>query len=215
MRSRVLSLRRLSATGYELAFAREGLDFRAGQLVTIHGRNLLEDRSYSICSGEGDEALTILFRLIPDGQLTPQLAALRPGAEIDVSGPFGEFVLRDKARPVVFVATGTGIAPCRSYLRTHPDLHLTVIHGVRAAEDLFYRDEFAGVPYHPCVSSGGEGVFAGRVTDFCRGAPLPDGALFHLCGANGMFYDMRDVLSARGIPPGDIFTEAYYYGGDE
>ena len=213
--SRVLALRRLSATGYELALERGGLDFRAGQLINIHGRDLLDDRSYTICSGERDGHLNILFRLIPSGRLTPQLAVLRAGDGLEISGPYGEFTLRDAERRLFFIATGTGIAPCRAFVRTHTGLKLTLLHGVRNGEDLFYRDEFAGLDYRPCVSGGAEAFFAGRVTDLAARMELPADADYYLCGANEMFYDMRDLLAVRGVPPARIFTEAYYYRGDD
>lgn len=214
-RSRVLAHRPISPTGYELTLSRDGLAFEAGQLLTIHGRNVYEDRNYSIASGEADEHLQILYRLIPQGQLTPQLAHLKPGDAVDVSAPCGEFRLRDITRPLVFVATGTGIAPCRSFVRTHPRLDLIVLHGVRTYADLFYRDEFANRPYHACVS-GEDGVgFRGRVTDLAARLDFPANAHFYLCGANAMFYDLRDVLRARGFSLASVFTEAYYYQSDD
>lgn len=213
--SRVLDLRRVSPTGYVLTLERAGIDFRAGQLVTVHGGCVLDDRSYTICSGERDDHLQILFRLIPAGRLTPRLAALAAGDPLDISGPYGEFTLRDPARPVHFIATGTGVAPCRAFLRTHAGLRLTLLHGVRCEEDLFFREEFAALDYHPCVSAGSRRFFPGRVTACAAQRELPADAHYYLCGANEMFYEMREVLVARSVPAEQIFTEAYYYRGDE
>jgi ferredoxin--NADP+ reductase/benzoate/toluate 1,2-dioxygenase reductase subunit len=212
---RVLALRALSQDGFELTLERDGLEFRAGQLINLHGRDPLDERSYTVCSGERDPVLQVIFRRMDEGKLTPQLAALRAGDPVTLAGPFGEFTIRDLARPLVFVATGTGVAPARAYQRTHPGLDLTLIHGVRRAEDLFYRDEFAGTAYYPCVS-GEPGVgFHGRVTAFCATFPFHPDSHFYLCGANEMFYDMRDVLKARGVSGAAIFTEAYYYRADD
>jgi NAD(P)H-flavin reductase len=212
--TRVVSLRPLSATGFELTLERGGLAFRAGQLVNIHGRDVFEDRSYTVCSGERDDSIQVLFRLIPEGKLTPQLASLRPGDPLAVSGPYGEFTVRDTTRKIVFIATGTGIAPCRAYQRTHPGLDMAILHGVRRYEDLFYREELAGAAYHPCVSCEDGPGFRGRVTDYLRKFGCDPSAHFYLCGANEMFYDARDVLEACGVPAASIFTEAYYYRSD-
>jgi ferredoxin-NADP reductase len=215
--ARVLAHRQLSPTGFELTLSRDGVAFRAGQLLTIHGRDLLEERSYSMASGEADDELRVLYRLIPGGRLTPWLAGLRPGEPLEVSAPYGEFTVRDPSRPLVFIATGTGLAPCRSFRRTYPQLHLTVLHGVRTAEDLFYRDEWtAGTTYYPCLSGGqAPGCFTGRVTARARALSFPPEAHFYLCGANEMFYEMRDLLQARGIDLANAFSEAYYYRSDE
>lgn len=215
VRARVLGHRRLSATAFELELERQGIAFRAGQLLTIHGGDLFDDRSYSIASGERDDAFRVLYRLIPEGRLTPRLARLAVGDEVEISAPYGEFVLRDTGCPVVFIATGTGIAPGRSFARTFPGLDLTVLHGVRTAEDLFYRDDFAPFRYMPCVSSEETNGFRGRVTDRARGLTFQAGAHFYLCGANEMFYEMRDVLREQGVPADRIFTEAYYYRHEE
>lgn len=213
--SRVVALRQLSPTGYELTMERGGLRFLAGQLINVHGRDALDERSYTVCSGERDGHLQIIFRLMPDGRLTPQLAELRPGGTVEISGPYGEFTLRDARRKIFFIATGTGIAPCRAFLRTHASIDLTLLHGVRCEEDLFYREEFSALDYRPCVSGGSSRHFTGRVTELAAQMQLPPDAHYYLCGANEMFYDMRDVLAARGVPPANVFTEAYYYRGDD
>jgi ferredoxin-NADP reductase len=209
--ARVVALRPLSPTGYELTLERGGLAFRAGQLLTVHGPTLEDDRNYTICSGEHDAHLQILFREIPAGRMTPRLAALRTGDAIEISAPLGEFTVRDPERPLWFIATGTGVAPCRAYLRSQAARSITLVHGVRQAADLFYASEFAALPYHPCVSGEPSAHFHGRVTAFCAGIDLPAAADYYLCGANEMFYEMRDLLAARGVPRDRIFTEAYYY----
>lgn len=213
---KVLEARRLSTTGYELTLERpRGFDFKAGQLVVLHGRTTQEERNYTICSGERDDFLQVVFRIIPSGKLTPRLVLLKAGDTIPISGPFGEFVVRDPARPLVFIATGTGIAPARSYARSHANLDLMLLHGVRRGEDLFYRADFANHGYAPCVSGEDGFGFRGRVTEFFPLWTPPAEAHFYLCGSNEMFYEMRELLSDRGIGPDRIFTEAYYYHSDD
>lgn len=209
--SKVLEHRALSSEGYELTLDRDGMPFEAGRLITIHGRDPTEDRSYTLCSGESDEHLQVLYRMIPTGKLTPQLVKLKPGDDIEFSGPYGEFVVRDPSTPLVFCATGTGVAPYRAYLRTHKNLNATLLHGVRVAEDLFYREEFSRHPYHPCVSREDADAFKGRVTDFFRSFEFHPESHFYLCGANEMIFDMHTVLKERGVDDSLIFTEAYYY----
>ncbi|HPG00003.1 MAG TPA: FAD-binding oxidoreductase [Kiritimatiellia bacterium] len=210
-RSRVISLKPLSSTAYELTFERCGLDFHAGRLLTVHGTENTDDRSYTIASGEQDEHLQIIFRLIPSGRLTPGLARLKPGDEILFSGPFGEFTVRDPQAPLIFIATGTGVAPCRAYLRTFENLDLTLLHGVRVAEDLFYRDLFSRRRHFPCVSREAGTGFHGRVTKLLEDFDLPAGAHYYLCGANEMIFDAQVLLKNRGVDLANVFTEAYYY----
>lgn len=210
-RCRVVQHNRLSETGYELVLERNGITCDAGRLITLHGKDVTEDRSYTVASGEQDEHLHVLYRLVPEGVLTPQLVKLKPGDTIDCSGPYGQFVLRDTSRSIYFIATGTGVAPCRAYIRTHPDLDLTLIHGVRKEEDLFYKNDFERYAYYPCLSSQAGAGFHGRVTDFLATHTWPRTAHYYLCGAYEMIYDVQSLLLDAGVDPLHIFVEGYYY----
>lgn len=213
----VRAVRFLSDTGFELTFSRDGLDYQPGQLVNLNlpGRDPLDERSYTVCSGARDPDLQVLVRLMPGGNLSPALARLREGDALTVTGPLGEFTVRDPSRPCWFIATGTGIAPARAYLRSGAAPDLTVLHGVRHVRDLFYREVFAGIPYVSCVSGEDGGMVRGRVTEALDAVHPPPEAHYYLCGANEMIYDVRDRLLARGVSADAIFTEAYYYRADD
>ena len=123
----VIQQTQLSAGMFELAFTRCGIDFKTSHEIHIHGEEATWDRTYSLSGGESEEHLRILYRVIPDGLLTPYLAKLVPGDELSFTGPFGNFLLRDERQPIVFIATGTGIAPALSFIRTYPTLNLTLL----------------------------------------------------------------------------------------
>ena len=209
--STIVANRRLSELGYELTFKREGFTFKAGHLINLQGRDVYEERSYNLASGENEEHLRVLYRLFPEGYLTPQLITLNAGDSITFSGPFGNFLLEDPTRPVVFIATGTGIAPCCSFLYSHPELDLTLLHGVRHREDLYYQSLFENYTYFPCISNVSEGQPVKRVTDVLNELELNPNAQYYLCGANEMIYDVDSILRKRNIPESNIFSEAYYY----
>jgi NAD(P)H-flavin reductase len=214
--SRVLDNQRRGPSAFELSLERHRLAFLPGQNLVLHGPDATADREYTIASGRHDPALRVLCRLIPNGRLTTQLVKLPRGAALTWSGPYGSFTLRDPGRPLVFVGTGTGISPCRAFLRSFSQIDATVVHGVREESDLFYRREFAGYRYVPCVTRGrSSDVFRGRVTDWLKDAAFSPGAHFYLCGAFDMVHDVTSLLRERGVDPGRIFTEAYYYGQPE
>ena len=209
--STVIRHHQLSTRGFELELSREGLPFQAGQLVTLHGRDITEDRSYSIASGEDDPTIHVLYDLIPDGTLTPQLRLLKEGDSIDISGPYGQFVLRDLQVPIIFVATGTGVAPCRSFIRSHPDLNIRLIMGVRTQEELYYREELEAFPFTPCISRDGKTDCPARVTDVFQAWQDDGKSHYYLCGAFSMIFDVNALLRDKGIDDSRIFTEEYYY----
>ena len=207
----VVESRELAPTAFHLIVQRRGFVFQAGMVVTIHGSDPLEDRDYTLCSGTADPDLHILYRYIPTGRLTSKLVQLKVGDPVEMTGPFGQFVVRDLTRPSVFIATGTGIAPCRSYVRSHSSLPLTILHGARRPHDLFFANEFRHANYFPCVSQEFFEGFKGRVTDRLSRMKFDTGTHYYLCGAYEMIHDVTTILNERGVPPADIFTEAYYY----
>lgn len=185
--------------------------WKAGQLISICGADPLDQRDYTIASGENDQTLDVIYRSIPHGIVTPHLLKQLPGDSIPVQGPYGRFTLRDPESPVLFCATGTGIAPCRAFLRTFPDLNLTLLHGVRTPGDLYFQKEFSEKNYHPFCSQAPLAGHQGRLTEFLQDCSLSPGIDVYLCGANEMIYEAEEILEKRGIPKEDIFHEPYYY----
>jgi ferredoxin-NADP reductase len=209
--SRVLKHQQFSETGFELILSREGMDYAAGHCIQVMGREETDSRSYTLASSPKEENLRVLYRLIPEGVLTPQLVQLKEGDPVQWSGPFGEFEVRDPSRPLVFFATGSGVAPCAAYVSDNPELNLTLYHGVQKACDLFYRNVFSSYTYYPCVTrEEAPGCYHGRVTSASASASFDPESHFYLCGSNEMIMDMYDLILGKGFDESVIFTEAYY-----
>jgi len=94
----------------------EPVDFLAGQYVGLQYRGT--PRAYSLASSPTESELEICVRRVPGGKLSPQLCdELAVGDEVTIRGPYGELVLQDHSpRDVVFLATGTGVAPFKSMI---------------------------------------------------------------------------------------------------
>lgn len=212
-RSTVIRQETPSSTSRLLTFDRCGINYQPGHELMIHGRDISEDRQYSIASGTEDAQLQVYYRIIPDGVLTPQLAELQPGDALEFTGPFGSFLLRDADAPIVFIATGTGVAPAVSFLRSQPTLQMTLLHGVRDEVDLYERALFTSIDYFPCITGApvSPGHFAGRVTACLETMDFPEKAHFYLCGSNDMIVDARKHLKKTGVADDRIFSEAYFF----
>ena len=210
--ARVLANRELAPGTHELEFERGDFRFRAGEEIVVHGPTADQDRSYSLAGGENEPTLRLLIREIPDGAVSPGLVRLPAGAAIVFSGPTGSFVLRDPARPLWFIATGTGIAPLLSFLRSEPGLRPVVLHGVQRAGELYAMAEIRErtEAYHPCLSRDPAHP-PRRVTDALAELTLPPHADFYLCGGQPMIRDARALLMTRGIEAARIFAEPYYF----
>lgn len=194
-----------------LGFRRD-FDFLAGQVIGISVEKEGPRRLYSICSGEQEEEIRILYNVIDEGYLTPRLSDLTEGDSIWITEPRGDF-LYDPA-PAVWIATGTGIAPFYSMLRSGKCENKILFHGERYLEKFYFFDEFSsqlGENYtRCCTGEEAEGVFSGRVTDYLGEVSLPVGHKYYLCGRAEMVVEARDLLINRGVPFGDIISEIYF-----
>ena len=210
--SRLLERRRLTAGTFELRFSRpQGFEFKAGQHVTLRVEGTA--REYSLVGPPEAHLLAILVRRIPEGRMTAYLDQVPAGAELTFDGPGGHFIFHGHRRPVVMVATGTGIAPLAAMIRAgaRPDV---LLHGVRTPDELYYRDECqaAARRYVPCLSGGaalaGE-AFDGHVTRFIETRLAPEAADFYLAGRMEMIHAAMGIIDVR-FPSARIYTEAFF-----
>ena len=211
LRERVLANREISPGVFLLTLSRNR-GFRPGQVVAVTVEPAVPSRLYSIASGTGDEAMDLLFDVVPGGALSPRLASLRPGDILYVSPPSGTFV--DSERRSVWIATGTGVAPFRSMARSGLVQEKALAHGSRFLSGLFFRDYFRetlGSSYVACCTREEEdGVFPGRVTQWLEASPQYGEAAYMLCGSAEMVVEVRDTLLKGGVPYANVEAEIYF-----
>lgn len=189
------------------------MQFRAGQHIIAGMKGELNQREYSIYSGELDDYLEILIREVPEGNVSPQLKNCEPGDILDLNGPFGTFTLEHfemSLKKYVFVASGTGISPFHSFVRSYPGLDYALFHGVRFSSEAYEMNEYDLERYFLCTSRESYKGQQGRVTEFITRYPLDSNMLFYLCGNSNMIYDMFHVLKNKGVPAEKIFNEVYF-----
>ena len=188
-------------------------EFEPGQVIKIAADLHEPPRIYSICSGNKEEEIYVLFNIKPAGNLTPRLAQMKTGDEIFVSDPYGSFACDES--PAHFIATGTGIAPFYSMIRSGRFRNKTLIHGVSYASQFYFEDfleKELGDRYIRCCSRETTGVhFPGRITDYLLGRDeLPKGDKYYLCGQALMVVEVRDLLIQKGVPYGQIHAEIFF-----
>jgi benzoate/toluate 1,2-dioxygenase reductase subunit len=207
---RLLGRTRLSERTIELALSRpQGFTFTPGQSVRFVVEGM--ERDYSIASGPAEPALSFLVALSGPASMPARLAALPIDSLFQIEGPHGYFVREPSDRPLVLVATGTGIAPFLSMVRAGLR-GFTFLHGVSAAAELAYAEELraAAKLYVPCLSRDpASGSFAGRVTAWTRGVLRPGAYDFYLCGRREMVRDMTIIADER-FPGSRVRTEIFF-----
>lgn len=185
-------------------------------------------RAYSISSASHDrEFLEFYVSLVRSGSLTPRLFALKIGDPVWLSPKMtGMFTMQDipADQNLVLIATGTGLAPYMSMLRTHLDSgnsrRFAVLHGAYHSWDLGYRNElftmmrfcrnFAYLPIisHPqgeIVPWKGPSGFVqdlwkdGSIAKTWGFPPQPGNTHIFLCGHPGMIQDVTNLLHHEGF----------------
>ena len=196
----------------QLTFKRNW-SFVAGQVVGIATQIGDNPRMYTLSGSTETEDAEIIFDVRPEGSLTPRLKNLRKGDKILVSEPFGEFT--GTKEPAWWIATGTGIAPFISMLRSGYGEHKMLIHGGGYVDSFYFQDEFKvalGDAYiRCCTKESGEGLYSGRVTDWIvNQESLPINVLYYLCGKAEMVVDVRDLLISKHVPFDNIQSEIFF-----
>jgi len=208
---KVVNICHLSPHTFRLQIERGALRFRAGQVVSVGVPGMGVNREYSIYSGEKDPFLELLIREIPDAVVSVALKSRRAGDDLEINGAYGKFFDKpEKNRPCLFVATGTGIAPFHSVVKTWPDLNYTILHGIRQATECYDRADYSPSRYIPCMTGESGAAFHGRVTDYIEKHPVDPNTLCLLCGNHAMINEAYGLLRNKGVASDDIFTEVFF-----
>jgi len=198
--------------GVHLISFRRKFEFIPGQVIKIAVDYEHPPRIYSICSGNHEEEVRILFNIKDDGFLTPKLATYIPGDKILVSAAYGSFL--GTAEPAWCIATGTGIAPFYSMFQSGLFSNKKLIHGVSYLHQFYFEDELdwaLGNNYVRCCSRESScDVFPGRVTNYLSEIDEFPPVKYYLCGKALMVVEVRDLLIEKGVSFENIVAEIYF-----
>lgn len=189
------------------------MQFKAGQHIIAGLPGELNQREYSIYSGEKDDYLDILVREIPEGIVSVQLKQCKPGQFLQINGPFGSFgpeIFDVASGKLIFIATGTGISPFHSIVRSCPGIDYTLIHGVRYISEAYDRHEYDPERYTLCTSRESHEGRQGRITSLLSDYTVNPDMRFYVCGNANMIYEVFHIFRNKGILAENIFTEVYF-----
>lgn len=205
------------------------LAFQAGQYVMMKIPGVTGVRQYSIASSPSmDHAIELVVDVVPGGLGSMYLAALTPGDEVEFMAPAGVFSVANgekKEEELIFVVTGSGIAPVRAMLMDllvdKKDKRQMWLHwGLRYAEDIFWFDEFAQMAEEydnftfdltlskpPAMWE----LCSGHTTDCLlkHHADLSKTGAY-LCGNRRMIDEVRVLFANKGVAGEQIHTEQFY-----
>ncbi len=201
-------------------------DYRPGQFVMVEvpKEGKTARKPYSIASPpHWPGKIELCIKKVEGGYVSSFFFELKEGYVMPMEGPLGVFKLKDPLPPhLLFVATGTGVAPLRAMIHTllkdgHPG-KMTLILGVRYENEVLFDEEFkalaarhANFEYIPTVSRPqswkGE---TGYVQDvLLRHYPSPEGRQIYACGLVPMINSLLETLGKNGYPRETIHFEKW------
>lgn len=177
-------------------------------------------RSYSMISSSDQPEIVLLVAMTPNGAITPWLETVKPGADVRVAGPYGDFVLRPLTRAVTFVAGGSGLAPLLAMLRdidaggTMPHA-VTLLFGVGSAADIVYAAELDDIAdRQPAFSwrvavGDAQAAHGQRVVTDLLHADLIRGRDVYACGPAAMTEAVHERFAALDAHPVNLYLEDF------
>ena len=212
--SKILGIRNLTESTYILSLEKGDFEFKAGQYLVLNVPGEYKAREYSIYSPEDSSTIDLLIKEVANGEVSRELKYLKIGAKVEITGPFGFFVLRDiptgEKNHYTFVATGTGISPFHSIILSNTNLDYEVIHGVRHGYEAYDSSDYQEDKYHLCTSREHGENFHGRVTQYLRDKGINKDSIFYICGNSHMVNEVTELLEQNGIKSENIRTEVFF-----
>jgi Na+-transporting NADH:ubiquinone oxidoreductase subunit F len=198
------------------------------------------ERAYSMANYPLEKG-TLLFTIriafppdyrtdIPPGIMSSYVFNLKPGDELTVSGPFGEFFARDTGKEMCFVGGGAGMAPMRSHIfdqlkRLHSKRKMTFWYGARSMREAFYVDEFDALQkenpnfdWHLALSepvpednwTGATGFIHNVLLEtYLKNHPAPEDIEYYMCGPGVMNKAVINMLLAQGVDRENIMLDDF------
>jgi len=188
------------------------------------------NRAYSLANPPSERGLlrfTIRIATPPPGNLKvpPGVASsyvfnLKPGDPVILSGPYGDFFVKDTGREMCFIGGGAGMAPMRSHifnqlLTVKTSRRMSFWYGARSRREMFYDEEFRSLAqrfdnfaYHVALSEpapedhwdGPVGFIHQVVHDlYLKDHPDPGDIEYYLCGPPMMIRAVFGMLDGLGV----------------
>lgn len=210
---KVIEIEHLTENTYRLRTERPNVPIKAGQCFNVGILGAGVNREYSMYSAADAPYLDFLIKEVEGGLVSPALKRLQPGDPVEIHGPYGEFCLKLHVSPeqhYLFIATGTGIAPFHSFVKTFPSLNYTILHGVRNSHEQYHASGYAQSQYIPCISKNIEGQPSYRLTEYLNKFPATPSSIIYLCGNRNMIIDSFEILREQEVPGDNLFTEVFF-----
>jgi len=221
-----------------LTFKKNGdilFKFKPGQylIVTIPSGQGSVKRLYSIASPPETQTFSLLIKRVEGGVGSTYLSNLLPGEAVPMSGPAGLFSFQESPAHKIFLTTGTGLAPVKSFISTYKNLPMSLFWGLQTMRDVYFLDFFKKTRlenplfnYRVCLSRESlldrskekdtSVFFPGRINEaleFYMGSTFQslgrNSFEYYICGSRAVVDSLKEQLLSSGTEKDHIFFEKY------
>ena len=193
-------------------------------------------RAYSMANYPGERGMIMLnVRIasppprapedVPPGKASSYIFNCKPGDEVTISGPYGEFFIKDTDAEMIYIGGGAGMAPLRSHIfelfkNRQTDRKVSYWYGGRSLRELFYVDEFQEIekefpnftfkvalsdPLPDDNWTGYTGFIHQVLLDkYLKDHPAPEDIEYYICGPPLMNAAVFKMLDDLGVEPENI-----------
>ncbi|NOY43812.1 MAG: NADH:ubiquinone reductase (Na(+)-transporting) subunit F [Planctomycetes bacterium] len=192
-------------------------------------------RAYSMANYPGEKGIIMLnIRIasppprlpdVPPGKMSSYIFSLKPGDEATISGPYGEFFIKDTDAEMIYIGGGAGMAPLRSHIfelfkNRKTSRKVSYWYGGRSARELFYEDHFREIEKdfpnfkfnialsdpQPEDNWDGYTGFIHQVLleNYLRDHPAPEDIEYYICGPPMMNAAVFQMLEDLGVEKENI-----------
>lgn len=203
-------------------------DFAPGQFVNAMAPSSQEQkiikRPYSIASPPYEKGyIDLVWKRIEGGFMTNYFWKLKEGNSLQVQGPLGRFGFKEPLpQRLIFVATGTGIAPFRAMIlqlfKDGTDRDVWLIFGNRYETDILYENEWKDLSarhknFHFVATVSRSRHWTGETTYvqklLPKHIPSPENTHLYICGLTNMINEVQKTALEMGFQKDQILFEKY------
>ena len=203
-------------------------------------------RAYSMANYPGEKGIIMLdvrlaippaekpgmppFPGIPTGQMSSYLFSLKPGDKVTVSGPYGEFFVRDTPNEKIYIGRGAGMAPLRSHIYEmleglNRGEKISYWYNARSLAEAFYVEDFKKLEekypnfsFHLALSrprpednwTGLTGyIYKVLYENYLKDHKAPEDCEYFLCGPPVMTDSVLELLDSLGVERESIFFDDF------
>ncbi len=166
----------------------------------------------------------------PPGLMSSYIYNLKPGDEVVISGPYGEFFAKETDAEMVFIGGGAGMAPMRAHIldqleRIGTKRKMTFWYGARSLREMFYEEDFdrlarehENFTWHVALSepqpednwTGLTGFIHQVLHDeYLSKHPAPEDCEYYICGPPLMLQAVMRLLDSMGVEDENILFDDF------